>query len=679
MIRVWLFAILVALVIGMTPIAGSQTDPDLPAIPALETESVHPAWQSFEPEFTPYVCPFHAGAPKYDPEEFRCGYVLVPEDRTNPDSRLIQLSVLKIRSTTNNPEQRAVIRLTGGPGGPSLNAGRIRAYQAANNQRFRDAADLIFFDQRGIGYSEAHFCRAVPRNFQYGLASPDGQASWIAELTKCIGEARAKGIAVDAYSTWQNALDVRDIRKALGYEQWTIFGVSYGTELGQAVLEVDPEGTRAAILDSVVPAAPLETGGWNAAAYGFRSALSSINADCQADRACARDIGDMAARFIATFAAYEDDPLIIEGLDPGSYLDGRLVLDGTVAAGAVFQALYIERLYADFPSLLKALETRDTIAMSAYADVLGRTIDHSAGNGMELVANCRGSALITEEQAAEQLAAEPDLAPFMNSVEWHTICPGAYRVDPDPAVQVLETDIPVLVGAGATDPITPPNYGQAIMPGLANGQYVEFPHTGHGVFVSHFDSCGGDIWVQFVKDPEAPVDTTCIADIAAPDFLTRLIETKRPYEFARGLQAGSYPIAAILTAAILLFTLLAFPLGWLARTIQGSQPVQIGMARSIAWGGALVSLGGLVFAISQILKTASEHPMALPIGVLPAAGWSVWLALIGLATIGFALYRAVTSGGFGRQAIGTSIGVVITCGAALYALVFLLGLGLGPF
>ena len=39
--------------------------------------------------------------------------------------------------------------------------------------------------------------------------------------------------------------------------------------------------------------------------------------------------------------------------------------------------------------------------------------------------------------------------------------------------------------------------------------------------------------------------------------------------------------------------------------------------------------------------------MALPLGVLPAAGWSFWLGLAGFGLAAFALYRAITSGGFG--------------------------------
>ena len=181
-------------------LASAQEEVSNPTIlPPVQVGEVHPAWTDFQPEFTPYVCPFHTSSLKYDPDEFICGYVLVPEDRTNPDSRLIQLSVLQIKSTSDDPAAKAIVRLTGGPGAPSLAAGRIRAYQGEWATEFRDAADLIFFDQRGIGYSEGHFCRAVPRNSQYGVASyPEGQQKLIENFRKCLSEATEKGIPIDA-------------------------------------------------------------------------------------------------------------------------------------------------------------------------------------------------------------------------------------------------------------------------------------------------------------------------------------------------------------------------------------------------------------------------------------------------------------------------------------------------
>ncbi len=661
------------------PVALAQTDPDLPAIPTLDPDRVHANWIDFEPTFTPYVCPFHAQAPDYDPEEFRCGYVLVPEDRTKPDSRLIKLSVLSIKSTSDNPERRAVMRLTGGPGGPSLGAGRIYAYQGANTKEFREAADLIFFDQRGIGYSEGHFCRAVPRNFQFGVPIEEGVERSKAAFETCLAEARARGIEVDGYTTWQNALDVRDIRIALGYDQWTLFGVSYGTSLGQAILQVDEGGIRAAILDSVVPATPLETGGWEATAYGFSSALDALDADCAADPACARDVGSFRDRFIKAFEAYDADPIVLDTMDPGSALNGTVVLDGDLAGGAVFQALYSETLYADFPSLLNALENRDVEAIEAYFEVLGRPIDHAAGNGLELVANCRGAIKVSDEQFAEMRRAEPQLSKWTDTVGWAEVCDAVYDLGPDPTVKRVVTDVPILVAAGTADPITPPNYSQSIMSDLANGQYVEFPHTGHGALFSHSPGCGQDLWVAFVKDPEAKLDTSCLADVAAPQFLTRLIETKAPYHFARGLQSGQYPHGVILAALLLVISVIMFPLGWTARKLQGVNAPGMRQSRAITWGGALLSFGGLAWAMKQILATATDHPMALPIGVLPSTGWAFWLGLIGFALTAFALYRGLTSDGFGRRQIGASIGLVVTCLAALGSLIFLFSLGIGPF
>ncbi|MEM1087321.1 MAG: alpha/beta hydrolase [Pseudomonadota bacterium] len=649
------------------------------AIAQSDTERVHPTWTSFQPEFTPYVCPFHSGAPKYDPKEFICGYVLVPEDRTNTDSRLIQLSVLQIKSTSEDPEAKAIIRLTGGPGAPSLSAGRIRAYQGDWATEFRDAADLIFFDQRGIGHSEGHFCRAVPRSFQYGVAAmPDGHEKLIENFRKCLAEAQQKGIPIDAYSTWQNALDVRDIRRALGYDEWVLLGVSYGTALGQAIIDVDSEGVRAAILDSVVPATDPTDRTWNTVA-GFRSALTAMNDMCAADEVCARDVGDMAARFIATFEDYDANPMIIEDLDPGAVLEGRIVMDGTLAASAVFQALYDHTLYPDFPSLLTALENRDKAAITAYAGRLGRSIDHAAGNGLEIVANCRGSALESKRTLSEMYTEEPILSGLVSSVQWTELCTRAYKVDPDPSVKPLITDVPVLVGAGLVDPITPPNYSKSIMPGLANGQYVEVPYTGHGAFVSHFEGCGGDMMLAFAKAPMEPVDTSCIAGISPPDFLTKLIETQGPYDFAIALQSGTYPRGLIAAALVALLALIASPIGWAARKIEGRQALSLNGARPLAWLGAGVTLGGLYLTVSQILATATNNPMALPIGVYPSTRYGLWIAVIGLLLSAFALYRGVRSGHSGTARIGSSIGLIAVFVAALFITLFLFSLGIGLF
>ena len=105
--------------------------------------------------------------------------------------------------------------------------------------------------------------------------------------------------------------------------------------------------------------------------------------------------------------------------------------------------------------------------------------------------------------------AEPQLSKWTDTVGWVEVCDAVYDLGPDPTVKRVVTDVPILVAAGTADPITPPNYSQSIMSGLANGQYVEIPHTGHGALFSNSPGCGQELWVAFVKDPDAALDTSC--------------------------------------------------------------------------------------------------------------------------------------------------------------------------
>lgn len=671
-------AILLTWLVATMPAAAQDA---VPAAPPAETEiprdRVHPAWTDFEPQFHPHICPIGSHL-DYDPEEFRCGYVMVPEDRTDPGSRLIRLSVLNIRSTSDTPPLGAIVRLTGGPGGPSLGAGRINAYQRNTNAPVRAAADLIFFDQRGVGYSQGQFCRAIAQPYQTGLETGTaGRKAYRAALRRCLREARAGAIAVDGYTNWQNALDVRDLRRALGYEQWNLFGVSYGTELAQAVMQVDADGVRAAILDSVVPTGlPLDP----LQGAGFRSALDAVQGMCDADPDCAREMPDMTARFIAVFETYDSDPLRLTGVSHRRAQNGALLIDGDLAAGAVFQALYRSGVYGSLPAMLHVLETRDTEALRAYVDVLGYAIDHAYGHGMSLTINCAGGGSgAMPPELAEKAGSAPQLQDWMDTVQFWAGCESLVGDMPDPTDRPLVSDIPTLVLTGEADPITPPWFADPVMAGLANGQRVDFVHTGHGALVSNWETCGRDMMLGFLTDPLAPVDAACAGAIAAPDFLVDLRETKAPYRLARELQAGRWPWMPLIAAGGLMVILAAFPLAALARRIDGEPSADYGRARLFAWTGGGLSLIGIVLVGRSLVITAESHPASLVVGVPAHIATAGWLALAGFALCLIALMQLARHLARPGQRLGTRLAILLAAlfsGAVLW---FLFTIDAGPF
>jgi pimeloyl-ACP methyl ester carboxylesterase len=117
------------------------------------------------------------------------------------------------------------------------------ATRAAGGPRFpifmalREVADVIAFDQRGTGLSNAIPTRPArtlppPVFTEAGLTSyfrAEFQSAWI-EWTKA-------GVAMTGYNTEQNADDIDDLRRHLGAEKVDLWGISYGTHLALSMLK----------------------------------------------------------------------------------------------------------------------------------------------------------------------------------------------------------------------------------------------------------------------------------------------------------------------------------------------------------------------------------------------------------------------------------------------------------
>ncbi len=665
---------MVLLAVLLVPVSFAQAQQGAPAA-SLFREDVAPVWETFVPSYQSNICPFD-GDEKFDGDIIECGSILVPEDRTNPESRLIRLAVMQVKASSDNPPGGTVVRLEGGPGGSGLSGARAKFYSGPEAGKLRAVAQLVFFDQRGVGYSEPDFCRAVPQNYQYGEAMyGKGNALFFAAMRRCYEEARAQGIRIEAYSNWENALDVRDLRRALGHEQWTIYGISYGTQLGQGVMRVDPEGTRAAILDSVVPA-----GDWSSpreSAANFRTSLDVLANACRADTDCAKTHPDLRGRFYDVIRDFGKKPLVISGLPQSISMTGRVVADDSAAANLVFQLLYNKAIYQDVFILLNAMETRNVDALRSYVEAGAPPLNHRYGHGMGHAIGCRSgvrdaaSGPGNDEELAETAKWFGDNRPLCNLID---------PARPDATTGLVSSDIPTLVLAGEADPITPASYSRSILSGLSRATYVEFPFTGHGAAFSS-DDCGRAILTAFIADPDAKPDIACAKETKAPTFLTSWRATPKAFQFLSSVQAGARPIFPIAVVVGLVFALFAYPIAAIGRRLDRRHGVVSKawrMLRLTSWGGAVLSLGGIALAAWLIMGWSANHVLAVPLGLPESIAFAGWLALAGALVAGFAAMRAWAGRSSGTLPIGTLAGTTTVALCALGALVFLFSIGSGP-
>lgn len=172
----------------------------------------------------------------------------VPEDRRDPASRRIRLSYVRFASTAARPGP-PIIYLAGGPGGTATGT--------ASGPRFpifmalREVSDVIAFDQRGTGLSNHIPPRPTPKG-PLPVFTRDGLTRYFRdEMQLAWADWTQTGVAMRGYNTNESADDIDDLRQHLGADLIHLWGISYGSHLGLAVLKRHGDKVERVVLASL--------------------------------------------------------------------------------------------------------------------------------------------------------------------------------------------------------------------------------------------------------------------------------------------------------------------------------------------------------------------------------------------------------------------------------------------
>ena len=177
------------------------------------------------------------------------------------------------------------------PGGPGASGVQfVRDVYDLLPDELRDRFDVVGFDPRGTGASMPVDCGDVV-DAMFGLDySPDTPEERTALLdgTKAVVEQcrRAVGRNLRFVSSVDTVRDLERIRRALGDEQLTFLGYSYGTYLGALYADRYPTKVRALLLDGAVDPRLSSHDATLQQAVGFEQSLGAFFDFCTRTRSC---------------------------------------------------------------------------------------------------------------------------------------------------------------------------------------------------------------------------------------------------------------------------------------------------------------------------------------------------------------------------------------------------------
>jgi pimeloyl-ACP methyl ester carboxylesterase len=411
-----------------------------------------------------------------------CASLSVPLDFTHPAGPHITLALARLPA--RGKPIGVLVTNPGGPGGSGVDF--LRDADQQFPAEIRNSFDLVSWDPRGLGPDSPVRCVDDLDSFfavDHDPRTPAAEAENVSAARAFVDACRQKSASLLAYmSTAATVRDLDAIRAAMGDEQISYVGFSYGTLIGAMYAELFPRRVRAMVLDGVVDPARSYADTTLEQAKSFDDDLGAFFAHCRADANCAFARGGDPA------AAYDDLVRQITAESEPGTVDGehRTLGPGELDIG-VASALYAGADgYDDLAAALAQAAGGNGSRMLALADeYTGRTTGGKYSNETAAfyATSCIDAPAPPSVAAVQQLAARAArVAPhFGASTVWLGLPCTLWPVPAEGKVTPIHAPgAPPIVLVGTTgDPATPYAWAQALARELQSGRLLTAEGTSH--------------------------------------------------------------------------------------------------------------------------------------------------------------------------------------------------------
>lgn len=431
----------------------------------------------------------------------RCTTLAVPLDHAAPEGRQISLQVAVAGALAAHAAADPVVLLSGGPG-QSASESLVELRHLFRG--LRERRDIVVVDQRGTGASSPLECPGFE-----GVDDPFALRADTSLAMQRLARCREQLAADPRYFSSDAAVkDLEAVRRALGYEQFNLYGFSYGTRVAQLYAARYPEHTRSVVMDAVLP---LGVALGATVADSAAQVIASELTRCSDDAACAGALPELTVRYQGLLETLAAAPREVSFEHPRTGETLRMPVDD----GGLQRML---RLLSYQP------ETRSMLPLLVHRAAAGRlaplvALAHDFEYGLERRINwlLHLSVLCREDLPHISAPVRERSRELQNLARACEVWDVPAR---EPFAETLPASVPVLLLSGEYDPVTPRAPVAALAEGHDNRLAVTAPGQGHIVSIR---GCLPERVQAFIETPEpARLDMACVQQLAPPPPMLNL-------------------------------------------------------------------------------------------------------------------------------------------------------------
>lgn len=410
------------------------------------------------------ACTYEAHDIKYKAE---CGTLVVPENRSDPESRLIALPVIRVRALSDSPAE-PIFFLQGGPGGSNMHFQYLEGLV--------DHHDFVQVGYRGVDGSVVLDCPEISeaiRNAPGDLLSDAALKSYTEASTRCAGRLQAEGVDLAGYTITETIGDMEDARVALGYDHINLLGESYGTRVEMIYEWMYPDSLHRVVMLGVNP-----PGHFLWEPKDIDAQIKDYAELCARDTKCSARTTDLAVSMRHVSDNMPDRWLFIP-IDKGGVKTVTFVMlmESIQPSGAPVPLsgpaavdMWLAAEEGDASGMALLSMSRNMFLPNLF--VFGEFL--SLGGSVDDFYNPTRD-YRTELDPQDSILGSP-FSLFM----WGMADGWPHNFTPEKYLQVQPTDVETLLISGSIDFSTPPQFAtEELLPHLGNGKQVILKDFGH--------------------------------------------------------------------------------------------------------------------------------------------------------------------------------------------------------